>query len=118
MLSKLCKVSSLTEGQARSFSLNGVDDVFALRNDDQFYVYLNRCPHLNVPLNWEPGRFLNPSGDLIQCSTHGALFAIENGECLRGPCLGQYLQVLKYEIIDGTLYLDKQSSGLDKINEK
>ncbi len=113
MLSKLCEVSCLIEGQACSFSVSGLDDVFALRKNDRFYVYLNRCPHLHVPLNWEPGRFLNNSGDLIQCSTHGALFAIEDGECLQGPCQGQYLQALKHEIIDGILYLGEQASGLN-----
>ena len=60
-----------------------------------------------VPLNWEPGRFLNNTGDLIQCSTHGALFAIESGECLQGPCQGESLQKIEYEVKNDILYIDR-----------
>jgi nitrite reductase/ring-hydroxylating ferredoxin subunit len=31
---------------------------------------------------------------MIQCATHGALFLIESGECVAGPCAGQSLQAL------------------------
>jgi nitrite reductase/ring-hydroxylating ferredoxin subunit len=40
----------------------------------QAYVYLNRCPHRGVGLEWHPDQFLDPSNSLIQCATHGALF--------------------------------------------
>jgi len=42
-------------------------------------------------LGWQPDRFLDDSASLIQCATHGALFLIENGECIAGPCAGQSL---------------------------
>jgi nitrite reductase/ring-hydroxylating ferredoxin subunit len=29
---------------------------------------------------------------MIQCAHHGALFLIENGECVTGPCAGQSLR--------------------------
>jgi len=44
---------------------------------------------------------------LIQCSTHGALFNIESGECLQGPCLGQSLQSIDYEIKEGNIYINE-----------
>jgi nitrite reductase/ring-hydroxylating ferredoxin subunit len=44
------------------------------------------CPHLGIPLNWAPERFLDLDGTLIQCSSHGALFQIDSGECIAGPC--------------------------------
>jgi len=34
------------------------------------------------------------SASLIQCATHGALFLIESGECIAGPCAGQSLTAL------------------------
>ncbi len=58
---------------------------------------------MHVPLNWEPNKFLNNGGDLIQCSNHGALFDIESGECLQGPCLGQSLQAIDYEVKEGNI---------------
>lgn len=118
MLTELCPVSSINEGQARAFNVASLADVFAVKRNGRLFLYLNICPHLRVPLNWEPDRFLNTSGDLIQCSTHGALFAIEDGECLQGPCRGQFLRRLDYEIRDDILYIDKQTLSADKITQK
>jgi len=49
---------------------------------------------------------------LIQCSTHGALFNIETGECLQGPCLGQSLQAIAHEVKDGKICI--KESDLSK----
>lgn len=57
--------------------------------------YLNRCPHLGIELNWMPDQFLESGGDLIICSTHGALFKIDDGLCISGPCQGQALTSLQ-----------------------
>jgi nitrite reductase/ring-hydroxylating ferredoxin subunit len=38
-----------------------------------------------------PGKFLDLDGALLQCSAHGALFKIESGECIGGPCVGDHL---------------------------
>jgi nitrite reductase/ring-hydroxylating ferredoxin subunit len=37
-------------------------------------------------------QFLSDDGRFIVCSTHGALFRIEDGHCLDGPCVGQALE--------------------------
>jgi nitrite reductase/ring-hydroxylating ferredoxin subunit len=52
-----------------------------------------------------PDQFLDIDGGFIQCSVHGALFQIENGFCVRGPCAGQSLQPVALEISDGQVYL-------------
>ncbi|AZE19538.1 Rieske 2Fe-2S family protein [Pseudomonas chlororaphis subsp. aureofaciens] len=65
-----------------------------MRRDRKVYVYTNRCPHRGVALEWQPDQFLDPSASLIQCATHGALFLIENGECVAGPCAGQSLTAI------------------------
>lgn len=59
------------------------------------YVYKNRCPHRGVGLEWLPDQFLDSSASLIQCATHGALFLIEDGECIAGPCEGKSLTALE-----------------------
>ena len=89
----LCASSALAEGQSRGFQAGGLKLV-AVRKDDRVHVYENRCPHRGVPLEWLPDQFLDISGSLIQCATHGALFLIESGECVAGPCAGQSLQEL------------------------
>ncbi|MDG2089647.1 MAG: Rieske (2Fe-2S) protein [Gammaproteobacteria bacterium] len=100
----LCQISSILEGSSYSFEIDQIA-LFAINKHDQIFVYLNLCPHLHAPLNWEPDKFLNNSCDLIQCSNHGALFDIENGECIQGPCKGQSLQAVDYEVKDGNIYI-------------
>jgi nitrite reductase/ring-hydroxylating ferredoxin subunit len=89
----LCASAELNEGQSRGFSLAD-NKLLAVRRDGLVYAYRNRCPHRGIPLEWQPDQFLDHSQSLIQCATHGALFLIESGECVAGPCSGQSLQAL------------------------
>ena len=89
----LCPSSYITEGQSRGFAV-GELRLLAVRQQGRVYLYENRCPHRGVPLEWVVDQFLDHSGSLLQCSTHGALFLIDNGECVAGPCAGQSLQAL------------------------
>ncbi|WP_439857902.1 Rieske (2Fe-2S) protein [Pseudomonas syringae] len=90
----LCTSSHLPEAHSKGFAL-GEHALFAVRRQGQVFVYQNRCPHRGIPLEWQPDQFLDSSASLIQCATHGALFLIENGECVAGPCEGQSLTVIK-----------------------
>ncbi len=76
----------------------GSTSIFAVRKNSQVFIYLNSCPHLGVPLEWQPDRFLGVDGELIQCSTHGALFTIHEGLCVSGPCSGQHLAPIACEL--------------------
>jgi nitrite reductase/ring-hydroxylating ferredoxin subunit len=90
---RLCAPDELAEGQSRGFEVAG-EKLFAVRKNGQLYAYRNRCPHRGIALEWLPDQFLDASASLIQCATHGALFLIESGECVAGPCAGQSLQTL------------------------
>ncbi len=100
----LCASDSLAEGQARGLQ---IDDqaLVAVRRDGRVHLYCNHCPHRGVALNWREDDFLDPSGSLLRCSVHGALFLIEDGECVTGPCAGQRLQAVPCEERDGQLWL-------------
>lgn len=63
----------------------------AIRSRQQVFCYINVCPHWGAPLDIVPGRFLDREGRHIICSTHGALFRIDDGRCIKGPCLGAAL---------------------------
>lgn len=96
----LCHTHELTNLQARGFTIDsdqGSLELFIIKHDDQINVYRNHCPHLGIPLNWQPDDFMSLEGTHIQCATHGALFALEDGHCVAGPCRGQYLTALDYE---------------------
>ena len=68
-------------------------------------AWADRCPHRGIALEWLPDQFLDHSGSLIQCATHGALFLIESGECVAGPCAGQMLQTLACQEQDGSIWV-------------
>ncbi|MGA8133855.1 MULTISPECIES: Rieske (2Fe-2S) protein [Pseudomonas] len=86
----LCDSNTLADNSSRGFDVDG-RPLLAVRREGRVYVYQNRCPHRGIPLEWRPDQFLDPSASLIQCATHGALFLIESGECVAGPCAGQSL---------------------------
>lgn len=90
---RLCSSEALPEGESRGFTAAG-QALLAVRRDGCAYLYRNRCPHRGIALEWQPDRFLDASGSLIQCATHGALFLIETGDCVAGPCAGEQLQAI------------------------
>jgi nitrite reductase/ring-hydroxylating ferredoxin subunit len=96
----LCSADDLLEGSAKGFSTD-TDSLFALKRDGQIFVYRNSCPHLGVELNWLEDQFLDADGVLIQCATHGALFEVETGTCVAGPCRGKSLAAIPFSVIDG-----------------
>ena len=53
--------------------------------------FIDRCPHTGTPLAALPDRYLTREGDLIVCSTHGAMFRPRDGLCMAGPCEGRSL---------------------------
>ena len=89
----LCASDELVEGQCRGFSLDDLQ-VLAVRRAGRVYAYRNRCPHRGLNLEWRADDFLDASGSMLQCAHHGALFLIESGECVIGPCAGQTLQAV------------------------
>lgn len=100
----LCTVDDIEEGTSVGFS-SPVGPIFAVKYDGQIFVYKNECPHLGVNLEFEKDQFLDSEGQLIQCSTHGALFAIDSGHCLSGPCQGEHLEPVNHSIVDNEIVL-------------
>jgi nitrite reductase/ring-hydroxylating ferredoxin subunit len=104
----LCALTDLDDPGSRGFSLEtpaGALELFLVRREGGIYAYRNNCPHTGAPLDWTPDRFLSQEGELIQCAMHGALFRIESGECLYGPCRGAFLQSLPLVVRDGQVAL-------------
>ena len=98
---KVCRLTDLPEGSSRGFTLgvgSACEDIFLVHKNGRVSAYLNSCPHTGGPLDWVPDRFLSLDGDLIQCATHDALFRIEDGVCVAGPCTGSSLTPLRVEI--------------------
>ncbi len=69
-------------------------------------AYLNRCEHLPNPLDGGSREFLDSTGTLLRCGTHGALFRREDGLCIEGPCRGRSLAALPFRVHDGWVEVD------------
>ncbi|MEN8207282.1 MAG: Rieske 2Fe-2S domain-containing protein [Pseudomonadota bacterium] len=90
----ICHLDELNDPDSRGLTLC-VDkrfyDVFIVRRGQQVFGYLNSCPHTGGPLDWVPDQFLNLDRNYIQCATHDALFRLNDGHCIAGPCAGDRL---------------------------
>jgi nitrite reductase/ring-hydroxylating ferredoxin subunit len=105
----ICPLADLADPGARGFTLGSGDwplRGFVVRRGATVRAYVNHCPHAGFPLNWQPDRFLTPGGELILCVMHGALFEIDNGHCVAGPCAGLALQPLAVRVRDGCVVLE------------
>ena len=100
----LCKLDAIAEGKSKGFQIGG-EFLVAIKKKGGGYVFRNQCPHLGLPLEWQPDHFLNADRSLIQCATHGALFEIDTGYCIHGPCQGQHLEKLEHRCEDGQLLI-------------
>jgi nitrite reductase/ring-hydroxylating ferredoxin subunit len=90
----LCHLGELGDPDSRGFEGRETGtpwDLFLVRRGGLVRAYRNRCPHTGAPLDWTPHRFLDLDGRFIQCALHGALFRLEDGFCVWGPCAGKGL---------------------------
>ena len=109
---RLCALDDIPDGNA--IGVTTPDDVVVLiRQGRQVFAYRNRCPHLGIELNFQPDVFLDTERRYIQCANHGALFQINNGFCIAGPCQGQALTALTVQLVGDAVWL---SSEMARIN--
>lgn len=79
---------------------------FVVRHRGVAVAYLNRCAHVAMELDWQPGEFFEPDGEFLICSTHGALYDPGTGACRGGACGGHGgLRPLAVVERDGCVYL-------------
>lgn len=109
-------LATLEDPGEAAFTLesSGREEILVVRRNDEILVYLNSCPHTGEPLDWVPGRFRSFDREHIQCATHDALFQIQDGICIAGPCTGDALQQLEAVVEDGEIlvYLDYLPASL------
>lgn len=101
---QLCPAADIGDGASQGFDV-GDQHIFVVRQGTRVRVYRNRCPHRGLPLNWKEHQFLDPTGTMIQCAQHGALFIIDSGRCVTGPCPGATLEAIPHQIINNHLWI-------------
>lgn len=96
-MSVLCSIHDIEEESAKGFDVDG-KALFVVKKNGQIHVYLNTCPHIGIPLEFLPDEFLDQDKQYIQCANHGALFVIDTGYCVAGPCAGQSLEAIPFTL--------------------
>lgn len=105
-MQQLCELEQIEEGGARGFEVITASEKVALvciRQGQQIFAYRNRCPHTGINLEWLPDQFLDDTKQYIVCSTHGAMFQVEDGHCVAGPCAGDSLDAVPVTIEHGKI---------------
>lgn len=77
---------------------------FVLRFEGRVVAYINRCAHVPVEMDWQPGEFLDADRAWILCSIHGAAYDPATGRCAGGPCGRGRLRALQVEERDAQVY--------------
>jgi len=106
---KLCQLGDIEDGNSAGFQIetpDGKRSVIAVRKADNVHAYVNLCPHIGAPLDFQPGKFLNRDKTHIMCSTHGALFQINDGLCVSGPCVDKHLEILVTKTMGADVWID------------
>jgi nitrite reductase/ring-hydroxylating ferredoxin subunit len=91
---RVARIDEVPEGRSKKFVLAvGALEVecFLVRWRGQHYAYVNKCRHIAMSLDWVENRFFDEDGRYVLCSTHGALFEPDSGECVSGPPFGRRL---------------------------
>ena len=76
---------------------------FVVRQGTKVFGYVDRCPHMGVPLARELDAYMGPMRDLVMCGWHGALFRVRDGLCVAGPCRGARLKPWPVTVVGGTI---------------
>ena len=112
----VCAVADMPENGARGFTLTGADKnqrldiiIWLTRNGREAVLrgFVNKCPHMGLPLETFPDRFLSADGERLICSAHGARFDA-GGACVSGPCQGASLYRLDLRLEGGMIILPPQ----------
>ena len=103
----LCRLEDIPDGEAKGFppEPGSFVGLFAVRRGQQVFAYVNACPHVGLPLDPVPDRFLDRRKEVIVCAAHGARFRVEDGECTSGPCIGDALEAVPVEVVEGEVRL-------------
>jgi nitrite reductase/ring-hydroxylating ferredoxin subunit len=96
----------IADGKARNYVLQTGEarfHGFVVRKGEAVFGYVDRCPHAGLPLAQQLDQYLTPDGGLIACSWHGAVFTVEAGICVGGPCMGAKLSPWPVVVSEGRI---------------
>jgi nitrite reductase/ring-hydroxylating ferredoxin subunit len=111
---RLCALADLADPGARGFLFRQGEALFmgfVTRRGEAAYGYIDRCPHAGMPMASFNDRYLTREGDLILCAAHGALFRLDDGVCVAGPCAGRALTAWPVKVEQGAVVVGEAAAG-------
>jgi nitrite reductase/ring-hydroxylating ferredoxin subunit len=112
MTDVLCRLDDIPDPGCRGpFIIDG-QKIFLYRKGARVWAWVDSCPHARAPLEMEPDRFLDITGEYLLCSLHGAHFDPQTGECVLGPCRGRGLSTYPVFIHNGKVVRSHSTDGL------
>lgn len=118
----VCAATEIGHARGRSFHLLRIAadgshrpwPIVVLRWGRRMFGYVNACPHHGERLDWERDQFFDPTGTRLICGKHGALFELDTGLCIDGPCRGLRLEPVMLTVLDGDVCV----SGVRLVTEE
>jgi nitrite reductase/ring-hydroxylating ferredoxin subunit len=112
---RLCAAGEVPDGQGKEIVFGEGKDAFRIvlfRLGERVHAYHNCCPHFSLPLNYEPGLFHILGGGVLMCAHHTAMFRIEDGDCIDGPCAGARLTPVAVGLDSNGWYVAEDGSAV------
>jgi nitrite reductase/ring-hydroxylating ferredoxin subunit len=92
-------------------------DGFLVNDQGRFHAYVNRCRHMDTPLDFVREQFLSDDGRHLMCYTHGALYEFGSGLCVAGPCKGESLYRLPVRVDHGEVLVSCPEGDLSYLKD-
>jgi len=112
-LIKLSENNQLKDSQCLTINVEHqnteLDLILLCYAPEQYQVFINKCPHTGVNLNWQENQCFDMEQKFLMCSLHGALFQPEDGLCVYGPCSGQSLKAVDFIQTEEGIFIDLEN---------
>ncbi len=106
-MNKLCDLEQIKRSLVTGYRYQG-HKLLVIHTSSSTGVYHNRCPHMGVNLDWQDNNFLVHDNAFLVCTLHGALFNLDDGMCIGGPCSGQPLQAVDFELTKAGIFITEE----------
>lgn len=100
----LCRLDEIADPGGKGFDFREGEAIFmgfVVRQGKSAVGYVDSCPHAGWPLAAAPDRYLTRDGRRIFCGGHGAVFRIQDGFCIAGPCAEDSLEPWPVQVVGG-----------------
>ena len=104
-MSHIGNIADLEDNASTSLTADFRQLLLVKRNGELF-LYENSCPHTRETLDPMGGSVAGAGALLITCQRHAAEFLSDTGECVAGPCQGEFLTQVPFTLSNGDIYLD------------